>query len=72
MSIETKPLSDITTEVIRVLYKEIGTVNTIRFLNQFGSGFGNYTEERERLFQGKTLPQIVSEIKQANNENKFS
>jgi len=63
MVTETIPLADITKEAIRVLCKEIGIVNTVRFINQFTTGYGNYTEEREQLFADMTLDDIVSEIK---------
>ena len=46
----TKPLSEITHEAIAILLREIGVVNTVRFLDQFTGGFGNYTEERAVLF----------------------
>ncbi|HRQ13671.1 MAG TPA: hypothetical protein PK205_10230 [Promineifilum sp.] len=59
-----KPLSEITQEAIDILLREIGAVNTIRFLNQFTGGFGNYTEERERLFEELTLDEIVMAIEQ--------
>jgi hypothetical protein len=57
------PLAEITREAIKVLCKEIGLVNTVRFINQFTTGYGNYTEEREQLFADMTLDDIVSEIK---------
>ncbi len=59
-----KPLSEITQEAIDILLREIGAVNTIRFLNQFTGGFGNYTEERDRLFEELTLDEIVMAIEQ--------
>jgi hypothetical protein len=31
---------------MRVLFKETSVVETVRFLNQFTTGYGNYTEER--------------------------
>jgi hypothetical protein len=63
MVVETKPLAEITQEALRVLYKEIGIVNTMRFVSQFMVGYGNYTEEREQLFADMTLDDMVSEIK---------
>ncbi len=68
MNIQAKPLMAITEEAIRVLCKEIGVVNTVRFLNQFTTGHGNYTEERDQLFEGMTVSEIVSEIKRARNQ----
>jgi len=60
---ETKPLAEITQNALKVLYKEIGVVNTVRFLNQFTAGYGNYTEERWQLFADLTLDEIISDIK---------
>jgi len=63
MTVELKPLAEVTQEAIRVLVQGIGLVNTVRFVNQFTVGYGNYTEERAQLFAGMTLDDIVSEIK---------
>ena len=63
MILETKPLIQITREAIQVLYQEIGVVDTVRFLNQFTTGFGDYTMERDALFADKTLDDILTEIK---------
>ncbi len=41
--------TELTQEALRVLYRELGIVNTIRFLNQFTTGFGDYTAERQAL-----------------------
>ncbi len=60
---ETTPVAEITKEAIRILCKEIGLVNTVRFVNQFTTGYGNYTKEREQLFANMPLDKIVSEIK---------
>jgi hypothetical protein len=58
----TKPLSEITQEAIAVLLREIGIINTVRFLNQFTGGFGNYTEERDALFGKLTMEEILVDI----------
>jgi len=63
-----KPLHEITTEAIHILCSEIGLVNTIRFLNQFTTGSGNYTEEKDKLFGSMTLSDIISEIKKTRNK----
>ncbi|MFN2132493.1 MAG: hypothetical protein ACK2VD_18350 [Anaerolineae bacterium] len=63
MVVDTKPLAEITEDALRVLYREIGLVNTVRFISQFTVGFGDYTEERRRLFQDMTLEDIVTEIR---------
>lgn len=59
MSVQPKPLSELTQQAIDVLFKEIGIVNTVRFLNQFTMGYGDYTEERESLLKDLTLDEIV-------------
>jgi len=63
MTVQVKPLAEVTQEAIRVLIQELGPANTVRFVNQFTVGYGNYTEERRQLFAGMTLDNIVSEIK---------
>ena len=61
--IEVRPLIEINREAIRILSKEIGVVDTVRFVNQFTTGYGNYTEEREQLFGDVSLDGIFSAIK---------
>ena len=63
MIAEPRPLAEVTQEAVRLLYKEMGIVNTVRFLGQFTTGYGNYTEERAHLFTDKTLDDLVDEIK---------
>jgi len=42
----------------------LGLVDTLRFINQFTIGFGDYTKEREELFKDLTLDQIITDIEQ--------
>jgi len=63
MITQTKNLSEITQQAIDVLLKEVGVANTIRFLNQFSTGYGNYTEERENLFEDLTLNEVLVQLK---------
>ena len=63
MTVQEKALSEITKEALEVLSNEIGIANTIRFINQFTTGIGNYTEERALLFEDMSLGQILTEIK---------
>ncbi|MBE7533865.1 MAG: hypothetical protein HND44_21980 [Chloroflexi bacterium] len=69
MMLETKPLAEITQDALQVLYREIGIVNTVRFLNQFSTGFGDYTEEREKLFGHLTLDEVIAEIKRGQKKD---
>jgi len=68
MPIQPKPLAEITQDALAVLYREIGIVNTVRFLNQFTVGHGDYTAERRELFDGMTVEDIVSEIKRGKSQ----
>lgn len=70
MIIDTKPLADVTTTALKVLYREIGVVDTVRFINQYTAGFGNYTQERRTRFAGMTLDEIVAEIEQRRPESR--
>ena len=65
MNVQAKPLSEITRHAIDLLSKEIGIVDTVRFLNQFTTGYGDYTEERQDLFKDLTLDEILVTIKKA-------
>ena len=57
-----RPLIEVNQQAIRLLYKELGVVDAIRFLRQFTQGYGNYTQEREYIFADKTLENIFDEI----------
>ena len=61
---QTKPLSEVTQQALAVLIKEIGVVNTVRFLNQFTMGYGDYTAERDTLFADLTLDALLAAVKQ--------
>ena len=63
MTVQTKPLSEITEQAIELLTKELGLVATLRFLNQFTTGSGNYTEEREALFNDLTLEDALTAMR---------
>lgn len=57
-----KPLVEINRRAIYLLLRELGIVDAVRFLKQFTPGLGDYTQEREALFAGKTLEQILDEL----------
>jgi len=62
MTIQLKPLSEVNHQAIRLLCEKLGIADTFRFVNQFTTGHGNYTEERDALFGHLTLDDIVSAI----------
>ena len=64
MSVQPKSLNQITQDAIAILMKEIGIANTLRFLNQFSTGYGNYTEDRKALFQDLTLTELLQQMRE--------
>ena len=64
MAVPVRPLSEINEEAIRLLSKEMGAADTARFIGQFTTGFGDYTEERKELFDGLTLEDAAQEIRE--------
>ena len=65
------PLTQLTIATISLLCREIGVVNTARFISQFTVGYGNYTEEREQLIGHLTVEEIVAEIKHKRRSGKL-
>jgi hypothetical protein len=70
MTTSLTSVAEITTTAITLLSREIGAVNTARFLNQFNTGFGNYTEERDQVIGDATVDDLVAEIKQRRERGK--
>ena len=62
MTTQLKPLSEVNHQAIRLLSEQIGVVDTFRFVNQFTTGHGDYTAERDAMFGHLTLDDIVSAI----------
>jgi hypothetical protein len=63
MSVHFQPLSEITHRAKSALIQELGVVDTLRFLNQFRAGSGDYTAERDQLFKGTSVKSVIAEIK---------
>jgi hypothetical protein len=63
MNIETRPISEISRRATHILFKEMGIVDTIRFLNQFSIGQGDYTKEREKWLGDISMDDAISQIK---------
>jgi hypothetical protein len=63
MTVQTRPLAEVTRRAIEVLTRELGAADTLRFVNQFTTGLGDYTAERDQLFGEESLEQILGAIK---------
>ncbi len=64
MSAQLRPIAQVTKRATNALIKEIGIVDTLRFLSQIRTGAGDYTTERQQSFQGMSVKDIINEIKQ--------
>jgi hypothetical protein len=64
MNTEARPVSEISRKATHILFKEMGVVDTIRFLNQFSVGTGDYTKERERWLGEISMDDAVSQIRE--------
>ena len=69
MNVPKKPLAEITQRAIEVLSRELGSADTLRFINQFTNGCGDYTAERDSLVGQETLDQIMAAIKGTASEH---
>jgi hypothetical protein len=69
MSVPARCLNDITNQALHVLAREIGAADTMRFLGQFSTGTGNYTEERAALFDHLTLDNVLAEIREKQSDD---
>lgn len=63
MSAHIPSLSELNQHVTDARIREVGVVDTIRFLNQCRTGYGDYTAEREGLLQGMTVKDIFNGMK---------
>jgi len=63
MITQARPLAEITNRATGILYKELGVVDTIRFMGQFSAGQGNYTNDRETWLRDISLDQAMAEIR---------
>ncbi len=68
MTVQTRPLSEVTHDAIRLLARELGVVETARFLGQFGIGRGDYTTERGALFEGVSTGELIEEALRFRSE----
>jgi hypothetical protein len=64
-----QPIADVTNRAKHVLIQELGVIDTMRFLNQFRMGDGDYTVERESLFKNDSVKSIVADIKAQRKRN---
>ncbi|HUE69294.1 MAG TPA: hypothetical protein VMP01_00235 [Pirellulaceae bacterium] len=57
-------LAELSERAIRLLCRELGVADAIRFLSQYRRGSGDYTRDRDQLFKQKTVAELVADIKE--------
>jgi hypothetical protein len=58
------PLNEIRQVGLEALLERLGPVGMIRFLQQYETGYGNYTAERESWLTETNLGKLVAKIQQ--------
>lgn len=64
MNAPARPLAEVTERAIGALVRELGVADTARFLQHFGAGYGDYTEDREALFGHLSLDEVIERSRQ--------
>lgn len=62
-------LREIRKKGIEALSNALGPVGMVRFLHQFESGSGDYTEERNHWLEKYDIDSVVEEIKEKRDGN---
>ena len=62
MTVTTMTLEQIRVTGYRALLRELGPVNLVRFLQQFESGYGDYTRERHEWLDQYTVEEIAQKV----------
>jgi hypothetical protein len=55
-------LREIRREGLQALLDRLGPAGTIRFLQQYDAGRGDYTKERHQWLDGVTIDEVVEDI----------
>lgn len=63
MSAHLDPIAQVTQRATDALVRELGVIDTIRFLGQFRVGSGDYTIQRQALFEGMSVQDLAAQIK---------
>lgn len=54
---------------LRALSRELGPVGMVRFLQQFETGYGDYTAERHTWLKERSVSEIAEDIEQRRGAN---
>ncbi len=65
MTVQTRTLHEIDRAGRAALVRELGVVDALRFIGQYSSGTGDYTEERKQWLEEETTDALFDQIKEA-------
>ncbi|ELR99613.1 hypothetical protein [Gloeocapsa sp. PCC 73106] len=60
---------ELTRKGFKALVDALGYVDAVRFIRQFDSGSGDYTQERHQWLDSLTMDDILADIKKRQNNN---
>jgi hypothetical protein len=72
MDVKTMTLEQIRTAGLRALSRELGAVGLVRFLQQFETGYGDYTAERHEWLDRDTVQDVVQQIRERRETDDVS
>ena len=62
MNLATMTLEQVRLAGLKALSRDLGPVDLVRFLQQFETGYGDYTAERHRWLGERTVQDLAQEI----------
>ena len=68
MTIQTRPLYEISRAGHAALVRELGVADAIRFLNQYTTGRGDYTAERSEWLGDEPLEELFKQAQEADRK----
>jgi hypothetical protein len=71
MNTQTTTQQQIRLNGIEILGKYMGITGMIRFLQQTETGYGDYSDERNKLLDKPTLEELVTNIQKSEYNKKF-
>ena len=63
MNLHIQTAQQLNQRATQILIKEMGIVDTLRFLSQFQIDTGDYVQEKQTRFANKTAAEIFQEMK---------
>lgn len=72
MNAQTMSLEQIRVAGMEVLARELGIVGMIRFLQQFETGYGDYSKDRHKWLDNQDMDAIVRRIQEKRKNYKTS